>query len=129
MHTATGEPVRSGLLFYLKTGEVSHIMTSRDDIQHLVMQRNELASHLADDAQLPPMLQSTHVCGRCYQAEACMVAHKVGGARFASRGQCSLGGAALALYQWRTRVPRGRGAGCAVPVHRPWTVATVPAVA
>ena len=72
-----GVPVRSGLLFYLKTGEVSHVVASWDDVRHLIQQRNMLATHLIVGETLPPMLQSAHVCGRCYQADACMVAHKV----------------------------------------------------
>jgi len=72
-----GVPVRSGLLFYLKSGEVSHVVAGWDDVRNLMLQRNLLATHLAGQMPLPPMLQSPHICGRCYHNERCMVLHKV----------------------------------------------------
>lgn len=44
---------------------------------HMVMQRNELASFVRQRVELPPMLQSPHLCGRCYAKTSCFVYHKL----------------------------------------------------
>ena len=43
----------------------------------MVMQRNELASYVRHRLELPPMLKSPHLCGRCYAKTPCFVYHKL----------------------------------------------------
>ena len=41
------------------------------------MQRNELACFVRRRLELPPMLKSPHLCGRCYAKTSCFVYHKL----------------------------------------------------
>jgi len=66
-----------GILYYLETSEVSRIPAIRREIQHMVMQRNELACYVRERLSLPPMLKNPHMCGRCYAKTACFVYHKL----------------------------------------------------
>ncbi|KAL8776489.1 MAG: hypothetical protein Q9194_003114 [Teloschistes cf. exilis] len=66
-----------GVLYYTESSEISRIPAIRHELMHMVMQRNELASFIHQRVELPPMLQSPHLCGRCYAKTSCFVYHKL----------------------------------------------------
>lgn len=43
----------------------------------MVMQRNELACYVRQRLELPPMLKSAHLCGKCYAQSPCFLYHKL----------------------------------------------------
>lgn len=43
----------------------------------MLMQRNELASYVRQRLELPPMLKSPHLCGKCYAQSPCFLYHKL----------------------------------------------------
>ena len=43
----------------------------------MVMQRNELACYVRHRLELPPMLKSPHLCGKCYAKVPCFVYHRL----------------------------------------------------
>lgn len=43
----------------------------------MIMQRNELACYVRHRLELPPMLRSPHLCGRCYAKSSCFLYHKL----------------------------------------------------
>jgi DNA replication ATP-dependent helicase Dna2 len=64
-------------LYYCKTNEVIRIPASYDDLKHLIMNRNELALYLSSaERSLPPMLQNSFTCQRCFNLDFCAVYHK-----------------------------------------------------
>ncbi|KAK4987635.1 DNA replication endonuclease-helicase Dna2 [Elasticomyces elasticus] len=69
--------VAYGVLYYLETSATSRIPAVRNELQHMVMQRNELASYVRERLQLPPMLQEPFKCGRCYAKTSCFIYHKL----------------------------------------------------
>ncbi|KAL8672553.1 MAG: hypothetical protein Q9168_002989 [Polycauliona sp. 1 TL-2023] len=69
--------VMCGILYYMDSAEVSCVPRIRHELMHMVMQRNELASYIRQRIELPPMLKSPHLCGRCYAKTACFVYHKL----------------------------------------------------
>ncbi|KAI5053886.1 hypothetical protein GOP47_0031221 [Adiantum capillus-veneris] len=74
------ESIDSGLLYYLQTNQTLGVTTKRGDILGLVMRRNEHATNLltaSSTQQLPPMLQSMHLCQRCWHMDVCSIYHKV----------------------------------------------------
>ena len=66
-----------GLLYYMETSAVSRIPAIRNELRHMVMQRNELASFVRERLHLPPMLQNAFKCGRCYAKTSCFLYHKL----------------------------------------------------
>ncbi|KAL8724048.1 MAG: hypothetical protein Q9181_007011 [Wetmoreana brouardii] len=66
-----------GILYYMESSEISRLPAIRHELMHMVMQRNELASYVRQRVELPPMLQSPHLCGRCYAQTACFVYHRL----------------------------------------------------
>ena len=66
-----------GILYYMETSEISRIPGIRHELIHMVMQRNELASYVRHRLELPPMLKSPHLCGRCYAKTPCFIYHKL----------------------------------------------------
>jgi len=66
-----------GILYYMDTSAVSRIPAIRNELRHMVMQRNELASYVRERLQLPPMLQNAFKCGRCYAKKSCFLYHKL----------------------------------------------------
>ncbi|MCO5601360.1 hypothetical protein L7F22_055480 [Adiantum nelumboides] len=73
------ESVDSGLLFYLQTNQTQGVTTQRGDLLGLVMRRNEHATNMlsaSSTQQLPPMLQSMHLCQRCWHVDVCSIYHK-----------------------------------------------------
>src|SRR5947207_1230651 len=49
----------------------------RHELQHMVIQRNELARYIRERVDLPPMLGIEHMCGRCYAKIPCFIYHKL----------------------------------------------------
>ncbi|KAL8687331.1 MAG: hypothetical protein Q9218_006464 [Villophora microphyllina] len=66
-----------GVLYYMESSEISRVPAIRHELMHMVMQRNELASFIRQRVELPPMLQSPHLCGRCYAKTPCFVYHRL----------------------------------------------------
>ena len=57
---------------------MTRIRSMRNELRHLIIQRNELACFVRDRSQqLPPMLKRSHACGRCYAKVPCFVYHKL----------------------------------------------------
>ena len=69
--------VACGILYYLDSAETSRVPAIRHELMHMVMQRNELASYIRQRIELPPMLKSPHLCGRCYAKTSCFIYHKL----------------------------------------------------
>lgn len=61
----------------METSAVSRIPAIRNELRHMIMQRNELASYVRERLQLPPMLQNPHKCNRCYAKTSCFLYHKL----------------------------------------------------
>ena len=66
-----------GILYYMETSEVSRIPAIRHEMRHMIMQRNELACYVRHRLELPRMLKSPHLCGKCYAKTPCFVYHKL----------------------------------------------------
>lgn len=66
-----------GILYYTETSEISRIPAVRHELIHMIMQRNELACYVRHRLELPPMLKSPHLCGRCYAKSSCFLYHKL----------------------------------------------------
>lgn len=66
-----------GILYYTETSEISRIPAVRHELVHMIMQRNELACYVRHRLELPPMLKSPHLCGRCYAKSSCFLYHKL----------------------------------------------------
>ncbi|KAK5013370.1 DNA replication endonuclease-helicase Dna2, partial [Cryomyces antarcticus] len=69
--------VAYGILYYLETSDISRIPAIRNELRHMVMQRNELACYVRERLQLPPMIQNPRKCGGCYAKTACFIYHKL----------------------------------------------------
>lgn len=67
-----------GILYYMETSETIRIPHIRNELVHMIMQRNELACFVRErHAQLPPMLKKESMCGRCYAKVPCFIYHKL----------------------------------------------------
>ncbi|GAB7348648.1 hypothetical protein MBLNU459_g7017t2 [Dothideomycetes sp. NU459] len=66
-----------GVLYYMENSAITRIPAIRNELRHMVMQRNELACYVRERLQLPPMLQNPHKCGRCYAKTQCFLYHKL----------------------------------------------------
>lgn len=70
--------VAYGILYYMESSKIVRIPAVRHELRHLIMQRNELACHIRErSVQLPPMLRSKHMCGKCYAKTTCFVYHRL----------------------------------------------------
>ncbi|KAL8814428.1 MAG: hypothetical protein Q9223_006345 [Gallowayella weberi] len=69
--------VACGILYYMDSADMSRVPAIRHELIHMVMQRNELASYTRQRLELPPMLKSPHLCGRCYAQTSCFVYHRL----------------------------------------------------
>ncbi|KAH0562444.1 hypothetical protein GP486_002869 [Trichoglossum hirsutum] len=70
--------IACGILYYMETSETHRVHAIRHELRQMVMQRNELACYVVGDRlQLPPMLKSTHLCGKCYAQTSCFIYHKL----------------------------------------------------
>ena len=67
--------IACGILYYMQTSEISSIRTLRHELVPMVIQRNQLASHIVRK-ELPPMLQKAYVCGKCFAQTPCFIYHK-----------------------------------------------------
>ena len=67
-----------GILYYMESSKTLRIPAIRHELRHMIMQRNELACHVRErSVQLPPMLKSKHMCGKCYAKTSCFVYHRL----------------------------------------------------
>ncbi|KJZ74681.1 hypothetical protein HIM_06031 [Hirsutella minnesotensis 3608] len=67
-----------GILYYMETSKTMRIPAIRHELRHMIMQRNQLACYIRErSVQLPPMLKSKHMCGKCYAKTSCFVYHKL----------------------------------------------------
>lgn len=67
-----------GILYYMETSKTMRIPAIRHELRHMVMQRNQLACYVRErSVQLPPMLKSKHMCGKCYAKTSCFVYHRL----------------------------------------------------
>ena len=69
--------VMFGLLYYIETSKVFSIPAIRNEIRHMIIQRNELASYVHSKLDLPPMIQRPHMCNSCYAKTACWTYHRL----------------------------------------------------
>ncbi len=69
--------VTCGILYYLETNKVFRVEGIRNEIRHMVMERNELACYVHDKLALPPMIKKQHLCKTCYSKAACFTYHKL----------------------------------------------------
>jgi DNA replication ATP-dependent helicase Dna2 len=86
-----GVEVSSGLLYYTQTDEVVRVPTSRNELRGLFIARNEMAGYImrrnghpggrevCGDIEdfLPPTIDDSRICNRCYALDACMLYRKV----------------------------------------------------
>lgn len=66
-----------GILYYLETARTFRIQGIRNEIRHMIIQRNFLASYVHNKLDLPPMLQRPHMCNKCYAQTSCYIYHKL----------------------------------------------------
>ncbi|KAL2266131.1 hypothetical protein VTJ83DRAFT_5483 [Remersonia thermophila] len=67
-----------GILYYMETSQTLRIPTIRNELRHMIMQRNRLACYIRErSVQLPPMKKSESACGRCYAQASCFTYHKL----------------------------------------------------
>ncbi|CAN8098501.1 unnamed protein product [Discula destructiva] len=67
-----------GILYYMETSLTKIIPAVRNELRHMIKQRNQLAVHIRErSVQLPPMKKSKHMCGKCYAQASCFVYHKL----------------------------------------------------
>ncbi|RMZ80284.1 hypothetical protein DV738_g2822, partial [Chaetothyriales sp. CBS 135597] len=69
--------VTSGILYYLETSRTFRVESIRNEIRHMIIERNELACYVHDKLDLPPMLQKPHMCKSCYSKSECFTYHKL----------------------------------------------------
>ena len=67
-----------GILYYMETSETIRIPTIRNEIRHIIMERNKLACFVRkSDTTLPEMLKKENMCNRCYAKVPCFIYHKI----------------------------------------------------
>lgn len=67
-----------GILYYMETSLTKVIPAVRNELRHMIKQRNQLAVYIRErSVQLPPMKRSKHACGKCYAQASCFVYHKL----------------------------------------------------
>ena len=69
--------VTSGVLYYLETSKTFRIEGVRNEIRHMIIQRNELACYVHEKLDLPPMIRKSHLCKNCYAQTSCFAYHKL----------------------------------------------------
>ncbi|OQO05084.1 hypothetical protein B0A48_08104 [Cryoendolithus antarcticus] len=87
--------VKSGILYYLESSDMTRIAPPVNEIRQMVQQRNRLAAYIhsakypitssQDETKglsqeigpsgMPPMLRTSHKCGRCYAQQSCFTYH------------------------------------------------------
>lgn len=67
-----------GILYYMETSLTKIVPAVRNELRHMIKQRNQLAVYVRErSVQLPPMKKSKHMCGKCYAQSSCFVYHKL----------------------------------------------------
>jgi DNA replication ATP-dependent helicase Dna2 len=67
-----------GILYYMETSQTMRIPMIRNELRHMIMQRNQLACFVRErSVQLPPMKKSANTCGNCYAKVSCFIYHKL----------------------------------------------------
>ncbi|PNY25452.1 DNA replication ATP-dependent helicase/nuclease DNA2 [Tolypocladium capitatum] len=67
-----------GVLYYMETSKTIRIPAIRHELRHMILQRNQLACYVRErSVQLPPMLKSKHMCGKCYAKTSCFIYHRL----------------------------------------------------
>ncbi|KAI3396204.1 hypothetical protein diail_342 [Diaporthe ilicicola] len=67
-----------GILYYMETSLTKIIPAVRNELRHMIKQRNQLAVHIRErSVQLPPMKNNKHACGKCYAQTSCFTYHKL----------------------------------------------------
>ncbi|KIV88936.1 hypothetical protein PV10_08562 [Exophiala mesophila] len=69
--------VTCGVLYYMETSKTFRVEGIRNELRHMVIQRNELACYVHDKLALPPMIKKEHLCKTCYSKAACFTYHKL----------------------------------------------------
>lgn len=69
--------VTSGVLYYMETSKTFRVEGIRNEIRHMVIERNELACYVHDKLALPPMIKKEHMCKTCYSKAACFTYHRL----------------------------------------------------
>ena len=69
--------VTTGVLYYLETAKTFRVEGIRNEIRHMIIQRNELACYVRNKLELPPMIRKHHMCKSCYAQTSCFVYHKL----------------------------------------------------
>ncbi|KAK2603533.1 DNA replication endonuclease-helicase Dna2 [Conoideocrella luteorostrata] len=67
-----------GVLYYMETSKIMRIPAIQHELRHMILQRNQLACYIRErSVQLPPMLKSKHMCGKCYAKTSCFTYHRL----------------------------------------------------
>jgi DNA replication ATP-dependent helicase Dna2 len=69
--------VTCGVLYYMETSKTFRVEGIRNEIRHMVIERNELACYVHDKLALPPMIKKQHLCKTCYSKSACFTYHRL----------------------------------------------------
>ena len=69
--------VTCGVLYYLETSKTFRIESIRNEIRHMIIERNELACYVREKLDLPPMLKKPYLCKACYSKTECFTYHKL----------------------------------------------------
>ncbi|KAK5235684.1 DNA replication endonuclease-helicase Dna2 [Exophiala xenobiotica] len=69
--------VTCGVLYYMETSKTFRVEGIRNEIRHMIIERNELTCYVHDKLALPPMIKREHICKNCYSNPACFVYHKL----------------------------------------------------
>ena len=69
--------VTCGVLYYMETSKTYRIESVRNEIRHMIIERNELACYVRDKLDLPPMLKRPHLCKSCYSKTECFTYHRL----------------------------------------------------
>ncbi|EXJ85051.1 DNA replication ATP-dependent helicase Dna2 [Capronia epimyces CBS 606.96] len=69
--------VTCGVLYYMETSKTFRVEGVRNEIRHMIIERNELACYVHDKLALPPMIRKEHLCKSCYSKASCFIYHKL----------------------------------------------------
>ncbi|KAI5291738.1 Tripartite DNA replication factor [Ascosphaera aggregata] len=69
--------VTFGVLYYLEKATTLRTRAIRQEIIHMIQQRNELAEFVRNKFDLPPMIKKPAVCNGCYSKHQCFLYHKL----------------------------------------------------
>jgi DNA replication ATP-dependent helicase Dna2 len=69
--------VTCGVLYYMETSKTFRVESLRNEIRHMIIERNDLACYVHDKLDLPPMLKKSHLCKACYSKTECFTYHRL----------------------------------------------------